>query len=564
MLEAGLVKILEENGLSKEDLATVDALGREQGVSLMYALEHTRKLSEPRLLSIMAEYYQVPKVDLRSKHLQPAIVSLIPASLAEAFRIVSVDRVGNNIIIATGNPKNLLIIEKVRFATGYFARLVLASESSISMILQKYYSTKLAATGGKGKQKTTGRGATTKDRIAIKTRGATYDSDILELADKVLVQCFQRGASDVHIEPYASYLRIRIRIDGLLMEIVRESIDIKAALVSRFKVMCGLDVAETRLPQDGNLAIAIDDVPIDFRVSTLPTIYGEKVVMRLLDQSALKVDMIDLGFEKKELDIFRYAVQRPWGIVLVTGPTGSGKTTTLYSALSDRNSIEENILTAEDPVEYNLDGVNQVETKVKIGLNFANILKSFLRQDPDVIMVGEIRDTETASIAVNAALTGHLVLSTLHTNNSYETITRLVNMGVAPHNLVGALLCIVAQRLMRRLCQACKVIDTQASPDYLLNLGIRKDFAHKAKVYKGQGCEECNGLGSKGRVAIHEVLRMTSQLYNAIVREATAAELKQVGISTGMRTLRQAALIKMLQGVVSAAEVVKVTSSDSD
>ena len=563
MIEEKLAKTLEENGMDKKDLAMVNTLIKDQGVSLMYALEHTRKLSEQLLLSIMAEYYQVPKVDLRSKNLQSAIVSLIPAALAETFRIVPVDRAGNNIIIATGNPKNLTIIEKVRFATGYFARLVLASESSISTILQKYYSSKISfSTDGKAGEGN--KDAATKDRIAIKTRGATYDNDVVELADKVIIQCFQRGASDIHVEPYVNYVRIRIRIDGMLMEIVRVSSNIKRTLVARFKVMCGLDIAETRLPQDGHLAVLVDDVPIDFRVSTLPTIHGEKVVMRLLDQSALKVDMTDLGFEKKELDIFRYAIQRPWGIVLVTGPTGSGKTTTLYSALADRNSIEENLLTAEDPVEYNLDGVNQVETKNKIGLNFASILKSFLRQDPDVIMVGEIRDTETAAIAVNAALTGHLVLSTLHTNNAYETITRLVNMGVEPHNLVGALLCIVAQRLMRRLCQECKVVDARANPDYLISLGIRNDFANKIKVYKGQGCQACDGIGSKGRVAIHEVLRMTSKLYDAIVKKATAAELKQVGINTGMRTLRQAALIKMVQGITSAAEVVKVTSSDSD
>ena len=558
-----MAKELEKNGMDKKDIAMVNTIVKEQGVSLMYALEHTRKLSEQRLLSIMADYYQVPKIDLRSKNLQAAVISLIPAELAETFRVVPVDRVGNNIIIATGDPKNLTIIEKVRFETGYFARLVLASESSISTVLQRYYASKMATTVDITKDRGV-KATTIKDRLVIKTRGVTYDNDVVELANKVIIQCFQRGASDIHVEPYVNYIRIRIRIDGMLVEIVRVRSNIKSALVARFKVMSGLDIAETRLPQDGNLAISVDDVPIDFRVSTLPTIHGEKVVMRLLDQSALKVDMTELGFEKRELDVFRGAIQKPWGIVLVTGPTGSGKTTTLYSALSDRNSIEENILTVEDPVEYNIDGVNQVETKNKIGLDFASILKSFLRQDPDVIMVGEIRDAETASIAINAALTGHLVLSTLHTNNSYETVTRLVNMGVEPHNLVGALLCVVAQRLMRRLCQECKIIDGRSNPDYLISLGIRKSFAHKVKIYKGKGCKACDGVGSKGRVAIHEVLRMSSHLYDAIVKNSTAAELKQVGIKTGMRTLRQAALIKMVQGIVSADEVVKVTSSDSD
>ena len=563
MIEKDLAKKLEENGLNKKDLATVDAAVKEQGVSLIYALEQLQKIDEQRLLAIMAEYYQVPKVDLRNKNLQSSIIGLIPASLAETFRIIPIDRVGNNIIIATANPKNLTIVEKVRFRTGYFARMVIASESAISTVLQKYYSSKMSAMIDE-KDGAHSKNTLEKNRISIKTRGTTYDSNVMELADKVLIQCFHRGASDIHIEPYATYVRIRIRIDGMLMEIVRVRSNMKSALIARYKVMCSMDIAETRLAQDSNLAITIDGVPIDFRVSTLPTIHGEKIVMRLLDSSALKVDMTDLGFEKKELDIFRFAIQRPWGIVLVTGPTGSGKTTTLYSALSDRNSIEENILTAEDPVEYNLDGVNQVEVKSKIGLSFANILKSFLRQDPDVIMVGEIRDKETASIAVNAALTGHLVVSTLHTNNSYETITRLVNMGVEPHNLVGALLCIVAQRLMRKICLDCKVVDESAAPNYLISLGIRKDYANKVKIYKGQGCKQCNGAGNKGRVAIHEVLRMTSQLYDAIVRSVPAAELKRVGIKTGMRTLRQAALIKMVNGMVSAAEVSKVTSSDAD
>lgn len=559
MIEEKLAKTLEANGLNKEDLARVNTLVKEKGVTLMYALGHMRKLSEQRLLSIMAEYYQVPKVDLLSKSLNPAVVNLIPASLAEGSRIVAVDRVGNNLIVATGDPKNLLLLDKIKFTTGYFARFVLASENAISTILQKHYSTKISAPT-EIKQDEDSKDTTAKSRIDIKTRGTTYDSDVVELADKVIVQCFQNGASDIHVEPAKNHIRIRIRIDGMLKEIVRVGGHMKNPLVARLKVMCGLDIAERRLPQDGRLAISIDSVPIDFRVSTLPTVHGEKVVMRLLDQSSLKVDMRDLGFEQKELEIFLDAIRRPYGMVLVTGPTGSGKTTTLYSALASRNSVAENILTAEDPVEYSIDGINQVETKNKIGMNFAKILKTFLRQDPDVIMVGEIRDTETASIAINAALTGHLVLSTLHTNSSYETVTRLINMGVEPYNIVGSLLCIIAQRLMRRLCPECKVVDDQANPSYLISLGINKDFAHKVKIYKEEGCKKCEGLGSKGRVAVHEVLQMTPQLYDAIIDKATDAELKQVGINTGMHTLRQAALIKMIQGIVSASEVLKVTS----
>lgn len=554
-----MAKTLEENGLSKEDLAKVNTLVKEKSVTLMYALASTRKLSEQRLLSIMAEHYQVPKVDLLKKSLNPAVINLIPASLAEAARIVAVDRVGNNLIVATSNPKNLTLLDKIKFTTGYFARFVLASESSISTILQKHYSAKSVAVSDK-KQDEDSKDTTEKSRIAIKTRGVTYDSEVIELADKIIITCFQNEGSDIHVEPATSYVRIRIRIDGVLKEIVRANKQMRIPLVARLKVMCGLDIAERRLPQDGRLAISIDSVPIDFRVSTMPTVHGEKVVMRLLDQSSLKVDMTDLGFEQKELDIFTEVIRRPYGMVLVTGPTGSGKTTTLYSALASRNNVAENILTAEDPVEYNIDGINQVETKNKIGMSFAKILKTFLRQDPDVIMVGEIRDTETASIAINAALTGHLVLSTLHTNSSYETITRLINMGVEPYNIVGSLLCIIAQRLMRRLCPECKVVDDQANPDYLIKLGINKDFAHKLKVYKEQGCEKCEWMGSKGRIAIHEVLPMTPQLYDAIIDKATDAELKQVGINSGMHTLRQSALIKMAQGIVSVTEVLKVTS----
>lgn len=563
-MEEKLDKILKENGLNDSELQTVDRAVKEQGISLMYAIENTRKIQVRKLLEIMSAYFEVSYVDLSNKNLQAPVINLIPAKLAEGSRIIPVDRVGNNIIIATGDPKDLKIAEKVRFATGYFAKLVLASENAISVALQKHYLSKARVSRDtvKRQQKTTD--TQTSGRIAIKTRRAAYDNEIVELADKILVQCFQKRGSDIHVEPYEGYVRVRIRVDGTLTEIARVSEEFKTPLIARLKVMCKIDIAETRLPQDGNLAILIDSVPIDFRMSTLPTVYGEKVVMRLLDQSSLKVDMMDLGFERKELEIFRNAIQKPWGMVLVTGPTGSGKTTTLYSALTDRNSSEENILTAEDPVEYSLDGVNQVQTKDKIGLTFASVMRSFLRQDPDVIMIGEIRDGETADIAVKAALTGHMVLSTLHTNNSYETITRLVSMGVAPYNLVGALLCVVAQRLMRRLCDSCRIVDTISSPEYLESLGIRKDYISKIKVHRSQGCASCDGSGFKGRTAIHEVLPMSEELYDSIIRGVPALELKKIAIKDGMRTLRQAALIKMVQGVVSSAEVARVTTSDTD
>lgn len=563
-MEEKLAKILKENGLDDSDLQGIERTVREQGISLMYAIENTRKIPVRKLLEIMAAYFEVSCVDLSNKNLQVPVINLIPPKLAEGNRIIPVDRVGNNIIVATGNPKDLKIAEKIRFATGYFAKLVLASEGAISVALQKHYLSKAQAGKDTAKRQQKAADVQAGGRIAIKTRRAVYDNEVMELADKVLVQCFQKRGSDIHVEPYEDYVRVRIRIDGSLTEIARVSSEFKTPLIARLKVMCKIDIAETRLPQDGNLGILIDSVPIDFRMSTLPTVYGEKVVMRLLDQSSLKVDMMDLGFERRELDLFRRAIQKPWGMVLVTGPTGSGKTTTLYSALADRNSSEENILTAEDPVEYSLDGVNQVQTREKIGLTFASIMRSFLRQDPDVIMIGEIRDGETADIAVKAALTGHMVLSTLHTNNSYETITRLVSMGVAPYNLVGALLCVVAQRLMRKLCDGCKAVDTLSSSDFLESLGIRKDFVSKVKVYRAQGCVACDGMGFKGRTAIHEVLPMSEKLYDTIIQGLPAVELKKIAIKEGMRTLRQSALIKMVQGLVSSSEVARVTTSDTD
>ena len=564
-MDVKLAEILKKNGFVDRDLLAIERSVKEQGLSLMYAVENTRKLPKQRAVELVAEYLRVPYIDLAAKTLAPVSIGLITSKLAETYRVIPIERSGNAIVVATGNPKNLRIADEVQFTTGSFAKLVLASEHDISAALQKYYvsRTQVAWDSGPGKKKKSAQGVGDEGRMAIKTRRTAYDNEVVKLVDNVIVKCYQRGASDLHIEPYDNYVRVRIRIDGVLTEIARVDSELKTSLIARIKVICGMDVSETRLPQDANLGVLIDNVPIDFRVSTLPTVYGEKVVMRLLDKSALRHDMRDLGFERSELTIFRTAIQRPWGLVLVTGPTGSGKTTTLYSALSDRNQAEENILTIEDPVEYNLEGINQVQTKDKIEFTFARALRSFLRQDPDVIMLGEIRDAETADIAVKAALTGHMVLSTLHTNNSYETIVRMINMGVESYNLIGSLLCIVAQRLMRRLCQECRFIDDVPS-EYLIKLGIREKYTEQVKIYKARGCKACDGLGTKGRVAIYEVLQMTDDLRDAVVRDASAMELKKIAIRSGLRTLRQSALIKMTQGLVSATEVTSITNPDTE
>ena len=338
----------------------------------------------------------------------------------------------------------------------------------------------------------------------------------------------------------------------------------RAPLTSRVKIMSNLDIAETRLPQDGAINIRINDADVDFRVSCLPTVYGEKIVLRILDKSNLQVDMTKLGFERDEMDKFVSSIHSPFGMVLVTGPTGSGKTTTLYSALADLNKESDNIMTAEDPVEYNLEGINQVQMKPDIGLNFAAALKSFLRQDPDIIMVGEIRDLETAEIAIKAALTGHMVLSTLHTNSAPDTISRLLNMGVEGFNLVSALTCITAQRLLRKICQKCKVVDDSVTPEAMIDLGIHPNFVSRVKAYKGAGCNACNNTGNKGRVAVHEVLKLSDPVREAILKNLPSMEIKKIAMANGMRSLRQSALVKMVQGLTNAVEVVGSTAPDSD
>jgi type IV pilus assembly protein PilB len=398
-----------------------------------------------------------------------------------------------------------------------------------------------------------------KGRTDISEAAKGDDAPIITLVNEVLVQCKRTGASDIHIEPYESFIRIRLRIDGSLREIKRPSGDMKGALISRIKIMAKLNIAESRIPQDGAINITIDNQPIDFRVSSCPTVFGEKIVMRILDKSNLQVDMTQLGFDIKQLTEFKNAIAKPNGIVLVTGPTGSGKTTTLYSAIQELNKEDLNITTSEDPVEYSLSGVNQVQMKPDIGFNFAAALRSFLRQDPDVIMVGEIRDLETAEIAIKASLTGHMVLSTLHTNSATDTISRLLNMGAAPFNLVSSLNCITAQRLMKKICERCKEEDPDATPEALISLGIPEKFSTKVKAMRGRGCDHCGNSGNKGRIAIHEVLVINDAIREAILKGIPTDEMKKIAMKNGMNSLRQSALNNMAKGITSMAEVVRTT-----
>lgn len=558
--------LLKTANLPESDFQQASELSASQNITLMQAIERLELLQENTLLEVFSKYYRIPKAKLSEMEIPRSIIDLIPKELAVKHQVIPIDRAGNNVVIATSDPRNLETIDAIRFSAGYFPRPVLATEGRIKEALHKYYGRVLDISKLDEQNDVT----LLKQKKSIKQERQEIsssdkgDGPIIKLVNQILIACLNRNASDIHLEPYESFVRIRLRVDGVLHEIARPPSSMKAALISRIKIMSSLDIAEQRLPQDGAINIAIGGKPIDFRVSSIPTIHGEKIVMRVLDKSSLQVDMTQLGFENDELDLFKESISQPYGMILVTGPTGSGKTTTLYSALTELNKETDNIMTAEDPVEYTIEGINQVQVKTDINFTFAAALRSFLRQDPDVIMVGEIRDLDTAEIAIKAALTGHLVFSTLHTNSAADTISRLINMGVERFNLVSALTCITAQRLMRKICDKCRVIDENVSPEVLVHLGIHKNFAGKIKSYHGLGCPHCNNTGTKGRVAVHEILRLSDPIREAIIAGYPTMKLKKIAIENGMRTLRQSALNKLAKGLVSATEVASATASDSD
>ena len=554
-------------GLSDQQIQQAEEHAAKSDVSLTYAIEVLELVPINQFLDAMSKVYRVPKVRLDEIEIPRAIIELLPREVAMKCKVIPISQAPNEITVAMSDPRELEIINTVRFKTGLFARPVLAAESHITDALAKYYgrsSTDLSELEKQGKNLDSAVDVLGVKRAVISATNQESDGPIIKLVNFILLEAQSRGASDIHIEPYETYVRVRLRIDGVLIELTRPPANMKPALISRIKIMSRLDIAESRLPQDGAINILMGSNPVDYRVSTLPTVYGEKIVLRILDKSALKVDMTQLGLEQDQLDRFMASIHSPFGMVLVTGPTGSGKTTTLYSALSELNQETDNIMTAEDPVEYNIEGINQIQTKPDIGLTFAEALKSFLRQDPDIIMVGEIRDLETAEIAVKAALTGHMVLSTLHTNSAPDTINRLLNMGVEGFNLVSALNCITAQRLVRKICQKCKTTDESITTDMLVKAGISPQFASRIKPMKGAGCGVCGNTGNKGRVAVHEVLKVNDPIREAIMRGAASMELKRVAMASGMRTLRQAALMKMAAGAISFSEAVQNTAPDDD
>jgi type IV pilus assembly protein PilB len=523
-------------------------------------------IAEDKLISFLSKQYGIPAVNLQDLDIDQSLCKLIPSDVVQKYQIMPINRTGATITIAMVDPSNVFALDDVKFMTGYNVEPVVASEAAIKAAVNKYYDTAEAlhdvmATLKEGDENVDLITEEDEDVNLGDLKQAVEDAPVVKLVNLILTDAISKGASDIHIEPYEKSFRVRYRVDGVLYETMQPPMRLRAALTSRLKIMSELDISERRLPQDGRIKLKMKGKEVDLRVSSLPTLFGEKIVMRILDKGNLQLDLTKLGFEEKAGTDFFKAINSPYGMVLVTGPTGSGKSTTLYSALSNVNKVDVNIMTAEDPVEYNLMGINQVQMKDEIGLNFAATLRSFLRQDPDVIMVGEIRDYETAEIAVKAALTGHLVLSTLHTNDAPSTINRLLNMGIEPFLVASSTILILAQRLCRRICQNCK--EPEKVPiQALIDVGFTEEEAKEVVPYKGRGCDLCGGTGYKGRVALYEVMPISAGIKELILEGATATDIKKCMLDDGCKSLRKSGLTKIAQGVSSIEEVLRVTFGD--
>jgi type IV pilus assembly protein PilB len=559
--------LVNNNIIQEEQLEEALELQKKEGGRLGSNLIKLGFLTDETLVEFLSEQYGVPAVSLSHEDVEASITKLVPYDIAYKYQIFPVSRSGATLTIAMTDPSNVFAIDDIKFMTGYEVKPVIASETGIKEAITKHYEQSdalqtvvdsMAGLDGEGLDLIHDE---EEDVDESDLKNASEEAPVVKLVNLVLGEAILRGASDIHMEPYEKTYRIRYRVDGVLYDVMQPPSRLKAALSSRIKIMSELDIAERRVPQDGRIKLKIKDKAVDLRVSTLPTLFGEKIVMRILDQSSLTLDLTKLGFEEKALNDFQEAINSPFGMVLVTGPTGSGKTTTLYSALSTINSGDVNIMTAEDPVEYNLLGINQVHVKEDIGLTFAAALRSFLRQDPDIVMVGEIRDFETAEIAVKAALTGHLVLSTLHTNDAPSTISRLLNMGIEPFLISAAVVLILAQRLARKICEECKEIE-DVPESTLRDTGFSEEEVATVKCYKGTGCTACGGTGYKGRIALYEVMTVKDEMKESILKGASTMELKKEAIKLGMRTLRMAGLVKIKEGVTTLDEVLRVTFAD--
>jgi type IV pilus assembly protein PilB len=583
--------LVRENLLTPQQLREALEFQREHGGRLGFNLVKLGLVSDDMITAVLSRQYGVPSVNLELFDVDDSVIRLIPREVAEKYSVLPLSRVGATLTLAMVDPTNVFAMDDIKFMTGLNIEPVVVSEASVQEAISRYYSQsreiELARdfeeeSNGNGHHESLPDPSMTLDQLDFDAEGAegveviddddeidlsnltrmSEDAPVVRLVNVLLADALQRGASDIHIEPYEKEMRIRFRIDGVLYDVMHPPLRLRDALTSRIKIMSKLDIAEKRLPQDGRIKIKLKhhgrSRELDFRVSTLPTLFGEKTVLRLLDKERLMLDMTKLGFEPESLVKFQRNITKPYGMVLVTGPTGSGKTNTLYSALQSLNQPETNIMTAEDPVEFNLQGINQVQMKEQIGLNFAAALRSFLRQDPNIILVGEIRDFETAEIAIKAALTGHLVLSTLHTNDAPSTISRLMNMGIEPFLVATSVNLIQAQRLIRRICKDCKQ-EHHLPPEGLVEVGFTPEEAKQLKTYKGSGCKTCNNTGYKGRVGLYEVMEVTDEIRELILIGASALELRKRAIEDGMITLRESGLHKIRNGITTLEEVVRET-----
>ncbi len=545
---------------------------KEQGGRLGSALIKLGYLNERQLVEALSQHFGVLAVDLQATEIDEAVVKIIPPELARKYIIVPVGKAGATVTVAMLDPTNVFAMDDVKFMTGYKVEPVLAAESDIRAAIDKYYGSTHAIELKKVMEDLTEEAGTPAD-LEVLAEDQDFDlatleeeaeqAPVVKLVNIVLTDAIKRGASDIHIEPYEKEYRVRYRIDGILYEMMHPPLKLKEAITSRVKIMARLDIAEKRLPQDGRIKIKTKvggkAKDLDYRVSVLPTLFGEKIVMRLLDKDKLMLDMAKLGFEAESLRRFEAAILKPYGMVLVTGPTGSGKTNTLYSALQRINTPEVNIITAEDPVEFNLMGINQVQMREQIGLNFAASLRSFLRQDPNIILVGEIRDFETAEVAIKAAMTGHLVLSTLHTNDAPSSINRLMNMGIEPFLVATSVHLIAAQRLVRRICSFCREPSPEVPPNVLIEAGFAEAESRNLKLFRGRGCERCSNTGYKGRIALYEVMEVDDEIREMILSGGSSYELRTKAIQNGMITLRASGLQKVRDGVTSMEEVLRET-----
>lgn len=551
--------------VTEEQLQKALQIQKKEGGRLGSILVKSGFVEEQQLLKTLSQQYGIPAIDLTNIEIDPAVIKLVPSEVINKYYVMPIKRSGTTLSLAMVDPADVHALDDIKFMTGYEVVPLVASEASVVAAIPRFYGTAerdLAAVL-KDINVADPDVATIQEEEedASKALEGMEDAPVVKLANIILSEAIKKGVSDIHIEPYETNFRVRYRLDGSLYEIMAPPKRLQAALTSRFKIMASLDIAERRLPQDGRIKLRVEDKQVDLRVSTLPCLFGEKIVMRVLDKSNLTLDLTKLGFESKAQEDFMKAISSPYGMVLVTGPTGSGKTTTLYSALHHINTVDVNIMTAEDPVEYNLMGINQVQMKDEIGLNFSAALRSFLRQDPDIVMVGEIRDFETAEIAVKAALTGHLVLSTLHTNDAPSTINRLLNMGIEPFLVASSVVLIVAQRLVRRICRNCKEVE-KAEPVALENIGFSKEEAGAITCYKGKGCSNCSDTGYKGRLALYEVMPVTETIRDLILQGGSADEIKKASMSQGMKTLRMSGLTKIKEGITTVEEVVDATVKD--